>query len=30
MLIGQKWGQAIAGDMRNRIIEELRKRGHQI
>jgi hypothetical protein len=30
MAIGQKWGQAIAGDMRNRIIEELRKRGHQI
>jgi uncharacterized protein len=30
MMIGQKWGQAIAGDMRNRIIEELRKRGHQL
>jgi uncharacterized protein len=30
MMIGQKWGQAIAGDMRNRIIEELRKRGHNL
>jgi hypothetical protein len=27
---GQKWGQAVAGDMRTRIIEELRKRGHNI
>jgi uncharacterized protein len=27
---GQKWGQAVAAEMRNRIIEELRKRGHNI
>ena len=27
---GQKWGQAIATDMRTGIIEELRKRGHNI
>jgi uncharacterized protein len=27
---GQKWGQVIAGDMRTRLIEELRKRGHSI
>jgi hypothetical protein len=28
--LGQKFGQAIAGDLRNRMIEELRKRGHSI
>ena len=27
---GQKWGQTVAGEMRGRIIEELRKRGHNI
>jgi hypothetical protein len=30
MGIGQKWGQAIATEMRGRIIDELRKRGHNI
>jgi uncharacterized protein len=30
MTAGQKWGQAVAGDMRDRIVEELRKRGHKI
>jgi hypothetical protein len=28
--MGQKFGQELAGDLRNRIIEELRKRGHNI
>jgi hypothetical protein len=30
MTMGQKFGQELAGDLRNRIIEELRKRGHNI
>jgi hypothetical protein len=30
MSAGQKWGQTVAGEMRSRIIEELRKRGHNI
>ncbi len=30
LAMGQKFGQALAGDLRNRIIEELRKRGHNI
>jgi hypothetical protein len=30
MAIGQKWGQTVAGEMRSKIIEELRKRGHNI
>ena len=30
MAAGQKWGQEVAGDLRGRIIEELRKRGHNI
>jgi hypothetical protein len=30
MSAGQKWGQTVAGEMRGRIIEELRKRGHNI
>jgi len=30
MQAGQKWGQDVAGDMRGRIIEELRKRGHNL
>jgi uncharacterized protein len=30
MTIGQKFGESIALDTRNRIIEELRKRGHNI
>jgi uncharacterized protein len=30
MAAGQKWGQTVAGEMRGRIIEELRKRGHNI
>jgi uncharacterized protein len=27
MLAGQKWGQAVAGELQTRIVEELRKRG---
>ena len=30
MALGQKFGESIAGDMRGRMIEELRKRGHNI
>jgi hypothetical protein len=30
MAIGQKFGQSVAGELRNRIVEELRKRGHKI
>jgi hypothetical protein len=30
MAMGQKFGQEVAGEMRNRMIEELRKRGHAI
>jgi uncharacterized protein len=30
MAIGQKFGQSIAIEMQNRIVEELRKRGHKI
>jgi len=30
MAMGQKFGQEIAAEMRNRMIEELRKRGHNI
>lgn len=30
MAMGQKFGQEVAGDMRERMIEELRKRGHNI
>jgi hypothetical protein len=30
MAMGQRFGQELAGDLRNRIIEELRKRGHNI
>jgi hypothetical protein len=30
MAMGQKFGQDIAGELRNRMIEELRKRGHNI
>jgi hypothetical protein len=30
MTMGQKFGQEVAGEMRNRMIEELRKRGHNI
>jgi uncharacterized protein len=30
MVAGQQWGQAVMGDMRNRIIDELRKRGHKL
>jgi uncharacterized protein len=30
MAMGQKFGQEVAGDMRGRMIEELRKRGHNI
>ena len=30
MVLGQKFGESIAGDMRGRMIEELRKRGHNI
>ena len=30
MAIGQKLGQEIAGELHDRVIEELRKRGHNI
>ncbi len=30
MAMGQKFGQELAGELRNRMIEELRKRGHNI
>jgi hypothetical protein len=30
MALGQKVGQAIAKDMQDRVIQELRKRGHNI
>ena len=30
MLIGQRFGQSIGGEIRARMIEELRKRGHDI
>jgi hypothetical protein len=30
MAMGQKFGQELAGNLRDRIIEELRKRGHNI
>jgi hypothetical protein len=30
MAMGQKWGQSIAAEMRDKIIEELRKRGHKL
>jgi uncharacterized protein len=30
MAIGQKFGQSVAGELRNRIVDELRKRGHKI
>jgi uncharacterized protein len=30
MRIGQRFGQSIAGDLRDRIVDELRKRGHKI
>lgn len=30
MAMGQKFGQEVAGEMRNRMIEELRKRGHTL
>jgi hypothetical protein len=30
MALGQKVGQAIAGELKGRVIEELRKRGHNI
>jgi|SRR5215470_7145293 len=30
MAVGQKFGQSIAGELRARMIEELRKRGHNI
>ncbi len=30
MLIGQRFGQAVAGELRGRIVDELRKRGHDI
>jgi hypothetical protein len=29
-LIGQRWGQSIGGELRGRMIDELRKRGHNI
>jgi hypothetical protein len=30
MLVGQQWGKMLAADLRARITEELRKRGHDI
>ena len=30
MTVGQKFGQQLAGDMRDRMIEQLRKKGHNI
>ena len=30
MVAGQKWGQAIVGELRTRIMDELRKRGHKL
>jgi hypothetical protein len=30
LLPGQKFGQSVAADMRQRIIEELRKKGHDL
>jgi len=30
MVVGQKFGQSVAGELRTRMIEELRKRGHKI
>jgi hypothetical protein len=30
MAVGQQFGQAIAGELRTKMIEELRKRGHKI
>jgi uncharacterized protein len=30
MALGQAWGQKIAAEMQNRLIEELRKKGHKI
>jgi hypothetical protein len=29
LAIGQKFGQAVAGELQGRIVEELRKRGHK-
>ena len=30
LAVGNKFGQAVATELRNRLIEELRKRGHNI
>jgi uncharacterized protein len=30
MTVGQKFGQSVAAELRTRMIEELRKRGHKI
>ena len=30
ILIGQRWGQSIGGELHGRMIDELRKRGHNI
>ena len=30
MLAGQQFGQAIAADLQKRVVEELRKRGHEV
>ena len=30
MVIGQRFGQSIAAELRSRIVDELRKRGHDI
>jgi uncharacterized protein len=30
MMIGQQWGKTLSGELRARIVEELRKRGHDI
>ena len=30
LVVGQKFGQAVAGELQGRIVDELRKRGHKI
>jgi uncharacterized protein len=30
MLAGQRFGQSVAADMKQRIIDELRKKGHNL
>jgi hypothetical protein len=30
MLTGQRWGQAVAAELKDRMVEELRKKGHTL